>query len=148
MNNHNPLEKIQALDAIEKEICQCIQSAGECEYLFFILNGFSNFLLNFVSGQALLELSKEKSSQKAAENHTSQFLKSLNIVESKLSDQLNYLQQVSTGSEHKGSGYASAKVLQMAWHRIHHAKSRLKELEECKAKHIKKSVNSTPGGNI
>ena len=114
-----------------------------------------------------LELSKEKSSQKAAENHTSQFLKSLNIVESKLSEQLNYLQQVSTGSEvilghyfkiikysinnippqHKGSGYASAKVLQMAWHRIHHAKSRLKELEECKSKHMKKSVNSTPSGN-
>lgn len=41
----NPLEKIQALDAIEKEIILCIQSAGN----------------------ALQELSKEKPSQKNAE---------------------------------------------------------------------------------
>jgi mediator of RNA polymerase II transcription subunit 11 len=59
----NPLEKIQALDAIEKEIILCIQSAGN----------------------ALQELSKEKPSQKNAENHTSQFLKSLNGIENKLS---------------------------------------------------------------
>lgn len=26
---HNPLDKIQALDAIEKEIIQCLQSAGK-----------------------------------------------------------------------------------------------------------------------
>lgn len=119
-----------------------VQVRFQYKFEFFIYLSICYFL-----GQALLELSKEKSSQKAAENHTSQFLKSLNLVESKLSDQLNYLQQVSTGSEHKGSGYASAKVLQMAWHRIHHAKSRLKELEECKSKHMKKTVNSTPGGN-
>lgn len=41
----NPLEKIQALDAIEKDIILCIQSAGN----------------------ALQELSKEKPSQKNAE---------------------------------------------------------------------------------
>lgn len=27
--SHNPLDKIQALDAIEKEIIQCLQSAGK-----------------------------------------------------------------------------------------------------------------------
>lgn len=83
-----------------------------------------------------MELGKEKSSQKAAENHTQQFLKSLSIIETKLSEQINYLTQVSTGQPHEGSGYASAKVLQMAWHRIQHARSRVRELEESKVKYI------------
>ncbi|XP_062553168.1 mediator of RNA polymerase II transcription subunit 11 [Armigeres subalbatus] len=108
------IDKIQVLDSIEKELLLCLQSAG----------------------QALLELSKEKTSQKATETHTNQFLKSLNIVESKLSEQINYLTQVSTGQPHEGSGYAAAKVLQMAWHRIQHVKSRIKELEECKMKFV------------
>lgn len=56
-------------------------------------------------------------------------------MESKLSEQINYLTQVSTGQPHEGSGYASAKVLQMAWHRIQHARSRVRELEESKAKY-------------
>ncbi|XP_058453948.1 mediator of RNA polymerase II transcription subunit 11 [Malaya genurostris] len=107
------IDKIQVLDSIEKELILCLQSAG----------------------QALLELSKEKTSQKATETHTNQFLKSLNIVESKLSEQINYLTQVSTGQPHEGSGYAAAKVLQMAWHRIQHVKDRIKELEECKIKY-------------
>lgn len=70
-----------------------------------------------------MELSKEKSSQKAAENHTSQFIKSLNSIETKLSEQINYLTQVSTNHPHEGSGYGSAKVLQMTWHRFHHVRS-------------------------
>ncbi|XP_067626052.1 mediator of RNA polymerase II transcription subunit 11 isoform X1 [Eurosta solidaginis] len=110
---HNPLDKIHALDEIEQEIVMCLQSAG----------------------QALQELSKEKSSQKSAETQTQQFLKSLSNVESKLSEQINYLTQVSTGQPHEGSGYASTKVLQMAWHRIQHARSRVRELEESKAKY-------------
>lgn len=81
------------------------------------------------------ELSKEKSSQKNAETQTAQFLKSLQNVEMKLSEQINYLTQVSTGQPHEGSGYASAKVLQMAWHRISHVRSRVRELEETKAKY-------------
>ncbi|KAH8296849.1 hypothetical protein KR054_011959 [Drosophila jambulina] len=109
----NPLDKIHALDEIEKEIILCMQSAG----------------------QALQELGKEKSSQKNAETQSQQFLKSLSSVENKLSEQINYLTQVSTGQPHEGSGYASAKVLQMAWHRIQHARSRVRELEETKAKH-------------
>lgn len=63
-------------------------------------------------GQSLQELGKEKTSQKAVETNTQQFLKSLNIIETKLSEQINYLTQVSTGQPHEGSGYASAKVLQ------------------------------------
>lgn len=56
-------------------------------------------------------------------------------MEQKLSEQINYLTQVSTGQPHEGSGYGSAKVLQMAWHRISHAKSRVRELEETKQKY-------------
>lgn len=104
------------------------------KYTFSKIEPFINLFL--IVGQSLLELSKEKSSQKAAENHTQQFLKSLSTVESKLSDQINYLTQVSTGQPHEGSGYASACALQMAWHRIHHARSRVRELEESKAKYF------------
>jgi len=46
---------------------------------------------------ALQELSKDKASMKAVENHTSQFLKTLSHVEGELSKHINYLTQVSTG---------------------------------------------------
>ncbi|XP_043284283.1 mediator of RNA polymerase II transcription subunit 11 [Venturia canescens] len=109
-----PMERIQILETIEKDIIVCLQSAG----------------------QALMELSKEKSSLKQAEGQTHQFLKTLSHVESKLSEQINYLTQVSTGQPHEGSGYASQKVLQMAWHRLEHARSRVNELERLKNKHL------------
>ncbi|RZF33926.1 hypothetical protein LSTR_LSTR012268 [Laodelphax striatellus] len=109
-----PMEKIQALDSIERDIILCLQSAG----------------------QALSELGKEKSSQKQAEGQTQQFLKTLSSVESKLTDQINYLTQVSTGQPHEGSGYASQKVLQMAWHRLEHVRSRVNDLEWVKNKHM------------
>ncbi|XP_046401735.1 mediator of RNA polymerase II transcription subunit 11 [Ischnura elegans] len=109
-----PMERIQTLDLIEKDIINCLMSAG----------------------QALMELSKEKSSQKHAEGQTDTFLKTLAHVESKLTEQINYLTQVSTGQPHEGSGYASQKVLQMAWHRLEHARSRVNELERIKNKHL------------
>lgn len=132
---HSPLDKIQALDAIEKEIILCIQSAGKNNRK----HQNPHLPKRLRKGQSLQELGKEKSSQKAAENHTQQFLKSLSIVESKLTEQINYLTQVSTGQPHEGSGYASAKVLQMAWHRIQHARSRVRELDESKSKYVQAS---------
>ena len=36
---------------------------------------------------------------------------------------------MSTGLPHEGSSYASQKVLQMAWHRLEHARSRVAELD-------------------
>ena len=36
---------------------------------------------------------------------------------------------MSTGQPHEGSSYASQKVLQMAWHRLEHARSRVAELD-------------------
>lgn len=53
-----------------------------------------------------------------------------------MTDQINYLTQVSTGQPHEGSGYASQKVLQMAWHRLEHARSRVNELDRLKVKHL------------
>ncbi|XP_014277352.1 mediator of RNA polymerase II transcription subunit 11 [Halyomorpha halys] len=105
-----PMERIQVLDTIEKDIVTCLHSAGT----------------------ALMELSKEKSSLKQAESQTHLFLKTLGQVESKLTEQINYLTQVSTGQPHEGSIYASQKVLQMAWHRLEHVRSRLNELEKNK----------------
>lgn len=99
-------------------------------------NTFIKRFYLYIAGQSFQELGKEKTSQKAVENNTQQFLKSLNIIESKLSDQINYLTQVSTGQPHEGSGYASAKVLQMAWHRIQHARSRVRELDDSKNKYM------------
>jgi mediator of RNA polymerase II transcription subunit 11 len=74
--NSMPIERLQALDNVEKEIASCIQSAG----------------------QALMELSKDKPSMKQVEGHTSQFLKTLSHVEAELSKHINYLTQVSTGN--------------------------------------------------
>lgn len=103
---------------------------------FFLLQQATDINISVFLGQVLQELGKDKSSLKSVENHTTQFLKSLNQVETKLTEQVNYLTQVSTGQPHEGSGYASAKVLQMAWHRIHHVKSRVRELEESKQKYL------------
>lgn len=54
-------------------------------------------MYSIISGQACLELSKEKSSLKQAESQTHQFIKTLGQLETKLSEQINYLTQVSTG---------------------------------------------------
>ncbi|XP_057328298.1 mediator of RNA polymerase II transcription subunit 11 [Microplitis mediator] len=121
-----PMERIQILELIEKDIINCLQSAG----------------------QAFVELSKEKSSLKQAEGQTHQFLKLLGTVESKLSEQINYLTQVSTGQPHEGSGYASQKVLQMAWHRLEHARSRVNELDRIKNKHLHGRSNSRPAQSL
>ncbi|XP_044750455.1 mediator of RNA polymerase II transcription subunit 11 [Coccinella septempunctata] len=120
-----PMERIQVLDSIEKDIITCLHSAG----------------------QVFVELSKEKSSLKQAENHTQTFLKTLSTVENKLTDQINYLTQVSTGQPHEGSGYASQKVLQMAWHRLEHARSRVNELDRLRVKHMqtRPGVRNLPG---
>ncbi|KAL3280666.1 hypothetical protein HHI36_003903 [Cryptolaemus montrouzieri] len=123
-----PMERIQVLDSIEKDIITCLHSAG----------------------QVFVELSKEKSSLKQAENHTQTFLKTLSTVENKLTDQINYLTQVSTGQPHEGSGYASQKVLQMAWHRLEHARSRVNELDRLRVKHMqpRPGVRSIQGNGV
>lgn len=162
------MERIQILDDIEKDIITCLQCAGKnyfkmqynltdlfegldikIQQFYYIADHFVVAQTNceiLVSAQALLELSKEKSGQKQAETNTSQFLRTLSQVESKLSDQINYLTQVSTGQPHEGSGYASQKVLQMAWHRLEHVRSWVNELDRLKASHL--SATRSVSGNV
>ncbi|KAJ8729415.1 hypothetical protein PYW08_000996 [Mythimna loreyi] len=120
-----PMDRIQILNEIEKDIITCLQCAA----------------------QTLLELSKEKAGQKQAETNTNQFWRTLQQVESRLSDQINYLTQVSTGQPHEGSGYASQKVLQMAWHRLEHVRSWVNELDRLKASHLS-ITRSVAGANV
>ncbi|XP_074657524.1 mediator of RNA polymerase II transcription subunit 11-like [Tubulanus polymorphus] len=106
-------ERIVQLDNIERDIANALQYAG----------------------QAMTEMSKDKPSQKGVENHTHNFLKTLESVEKGLTNQINYLTQFSTGQPHEGSSYAAQKDLQMAFHRLEHVKSRLTELERIKNEH-------------
>ncbi|XP_064615330.1 mediator of RNA polymerase II transcription subunit 11-like [Liolophura sinensis] len=109
------MEKIRQLELIEKDIAAAISSAG----------------------QGLQELSKDKPGNKHVETHTTNFLKTLEGVETGLTKQINYLTQVSTGQPHEGSNYAAQKDLQMAIHRVEHVKSRLNELEKLNAEHTR-----------
>ncbi|XP_070538058.1 mediator of RNA polymerase II transcription subunit 11-like [Ptychodera flava] len=106
-------ERLQQLENIEKEIAIILRSAG----------------------QSLQELSKDKPNEKIVEHHTKQFLKSLEMVESGLSKQINYLTQVSTGHPHEGSSYSAQKDTRMAIHRLDHAKCRLDELAKACSHH-------------
>ncbi|XP_045025696.1 mediator of RNA polymerase II transcription subunit 11-like [Daphnia magna] len=124
-NSSMPIERLQALDNVEKEIASCIQSAG----------------------QALTELSKDKASMKQVESHTSQFLKTLNHVEGELSKHINYLTQVSTGQPHEGSAYGSVKMYKTARHRLEHTRSRLQDLENLKNRALASTVRPASAQN-
>merc|ERR1711973_922381 len=69
-----------------------------------------------------------------------QFMNSLQEIDSKLTENIKYLSQVSTGQPHEGSSYASQKVLQMAWHRLEHARSRVSELDRIKTQHVSRFI--------
>ena len=106
-------EKLQALDQIENQVYQMMQSATN----------------------ALNEFSKDKPSIKNVESQVTQFLRTLDNVESSVSKQIRYLTQVSTLQPHEGSTYASMKVNQMAFQRLEHARTCVSELEHLKLKH-------------
>ncbi|KAK7090621.1 mediator of RNA polymerase II transcription subunit 11-like [Littorina saxatilis] len=108
-------KQLQPLEKIEGNIAAAMQSAG----------------------QALQELSKDKPALKHAESHTSSFIKTLQEVENALTQQINYLMQVTTAQPHEGSCYSATKELQMAMHRSEHVKSRLSELEKLKQEHLR-----------
>ena len=50
----------------------------------------------FLVGESLQDLSKDKMAAKAAEQHSTQFIKTMENVESSLMEQINYLTQVAT----------------------------------------------------
>ena len=104
----SPVARIEQLKQIEKEVVGILQSAG----------------------QALQEISRDRPSQKHVDQLNTQVMANIKNVDSKLSEQIKYLTQVSTGHPHEGSSYPSQKVLQTAWHRLEHAKSRIGELEQ------------------
>ena len=102
-----PTDRLQTLEKIEAEIATVLHTAAS----------------------VLQELAKDKVSIKQVETHSTMFLKQLNGVETELTRQINYLTQVSTGQPHEGSSYASAKVLQMARHRLQHARNEAAKLD-------------------
>ncbi|XP_019616291.1 PREDICTED: mediator of RNA polymerase II transcription subunit 11-like [Branchiostoma belcheri] len=106
MASSSAVERLQALESIEKEIAAVLQNAG----------------------LAVQELCKDKPNERQLDRHTGQFLKSLQDVESGLSQEINYLTQVATGQPHEGSSYSAQKETQMALHRVEHAKKRLADL--------------------
>ncbi|KAH3805835.1 mediator of RNA polymerase II transcription subunit 11-like [Dreissena polymorpha] len=111
MAGNGPMEKLQLLENIEKDIASAIASAGK----------------------ALEELAKDKPVMKSIESNTTAFTKTLESVEKGLMNQINYLTQVSTGQPHEGSCYAAQKDLHMSYHRHAHVKRRLEELEKIRA---------------
>lgn len=99
--------RIEELENIEEKVIAILQTAGA----------------------TLIEISKDCPEEKIVENNTQNFMTEIKSLEEKLSDQIRYLTQVSTGHPHEGSSYPSQKVLQTAWHRLEHAKSRISELD-------------------
>jgi len=104
----SPVARIEQLKQIEQDVVGILESAG----------------------LALKEMSKEKLGQKAVDTHNNQVMANIRSVDTKLSEQIKYLTQVSTGHPHEGSSYPSQKVLQTAWHRLEHAKTRIGEFEQ------------------
>lgn len=111
-------DRLRQLEATEKHLVNCVQSLG----------------------LALQELAKEKPMIKQVEAHSNNFLQGIETVETNLNAQINYLTQVSTGQTHEGSSYGQQKVLNMAWHRLEHSRSRLKELERLRAHHVHETL--------
>jgi len=103
----NPAARIEELDEIQKEVVSVLQNAS----------------------LALQEIGKDRPSQKATDGFVTQVMGKIKDVESKLSDHIKYLTQVSTGQPHVGSSYPSQKILQTAWHRLEHARNSVNELD-------------------
>ena len=114
-------ERLKQLESIEQELSKSLHSAG----------------------LAIQELSKDKPSLKQVETHSMAFVRSLEKVEVDISKQITYLNKVSTGSPHEGSAYASQKVLNMAWHRLEHSKTQIKDLESMKNRHQQEQHSGT-----
>lgn len=107
-------ERFKDLETIENDITTSLQCAGK----------------------AIYELSKDRTSIKQVENQSYQFLKSLSDIQCKLTDQINYLTQVTTSLPHENSGYAAQKELDMAQQRVNHVHSRVQAMEHLKKKYL------------
>merc|ERR1719211_90324 len=112
------MTRMKELDNVEEKVVSCLHTAGK----------------------ALEEVGKDKPSQKQVDLLVTQFINSLQEIDSKLTENIKYLSQVSTGQPHEGSSYASQKVLQMAWHRLEHARSRVSELDRIQSQHVSRFI--------
>jgi mediator of RNA polymerase II transcription subunit 11 len=101
-------DRLLQLEQIERDLVSALQSAGH----------------------GIQELGKDKPSMKQVEQHSNQFLKTLENVENSISKQLVYLTQVSTGQTHEGSCYGHQKQLNMAQHRLEHVRNRLQSIRK------------------
>ena len=99
--------RIEQLEHIEEDVIAILKSCGNC----------------------LIDIAKDRPSQKAVDQSVQTVMNNIKSVDSKLSEQIKYLTQVSTGHPHEGSSYPSQKVLQSAWHRLEHVKTRISELD-------------------
>ncbi|XP_071492722.1 mediator of RNA polymerase II transcription subunit 11-like [Diadema setosum] len=100
-------DRLKQLENIETDIACVVQNAGK----------------------VVLELSKDRPVEKQIETNTKTFVKTLESVEKRLTEQINYLSQVSTGQPHEGSSYPAQKEAQMAIHRLENAKTKLMEIK-------------------
>lgn len=80
-------EKLDKLDDIEKKIATSLQ----------------------FSGKALEELTKDKPVAKQVDTNTNNFVKTVKEIEKELTDQINYLTQISTGLPYDGTPYGDQK---------------------------------------
>jgi len=99
--------RIEQLEHIEEDVIGILKSCGNC----------------------LIDIAKDRPSQKAVDQSVQTVMNNIKSVDSKLNEQIKYLTQVSTGHPHEGSSYPSQKVLQSAWHRLEHVKTRISELD-------------------
>lgn len=104
MATHN--NQLQNLDSIEEDLAESLTAAG----------------------QALRELSKDKSNVKNVETFTNTFMSRLDRAGSELSHQIAYLTRVTTGQSAEGSSYGCKKDSKMAKSRLAHAQERLRNL--------------------
>lgn len=107
---NNSAERLKALDDIEKDLLNSVKAAG----------------------QAIQELAKDKPSNKLVETHSTTFIQGIQSVESGIMKEILYLSQFSTGQAHEGSCYVARKTLDMAWHRLEHARAKINQLERLK----------------
>ncbi|XP_072905018.1 mediator of RNA polymerase II transcription subunit 11 [Hemitrygon akajei] len=107
MGTYGPAnEKLRNLEEVEKEIALILQSAAN----------------------AILEMSKEKVTERTLDRHASQFTASVQRVETELSSQIRYLTQVATGQPHEGSSYSARKDAQMAVNRVEYTHLKVRDL--------------------
>ncbi|CAK9297131.1 unnamed protein product [Gordionus sp. m RMFG-2023] len=103
--SRTPLENINKLEEVEKQIAQILQ--------------YSGLLLN--------EMSKEKSVAKQVENLNNQFTKEIEKVYIELLSNINYLVEISSGQQHEGSSYARMKSLQLSLNSLDIIQNQLSE---------------------